>query len=195
MRPMNDAACDSAPSGAEWPAEEPPIAWRIRDVHGQLRAALLRYPGKTFAWRGPDGRSSLGGVGVEHLPLYLTETLPRIPYDTLIVIVEGPKAADALRRQAIPVLATVTGAAGTPSREVLEVLRGRPVILWADNDPVGREHMQRIGELLLNVAAEIWWIDTKGLLPLSGDAADVPSGQLVDFLDMAMPFVATRARA
>jgi hypothetical protein len=195
MTAIRDTPTAAASQAAGWPGhQEPPVRYAIRDVRGRLQATLLRYPGKSFAWRAPSGQSGLGDVGVQNLPLYLSETLPRIPYDTLLVLVEGPKAADALRRQGIAVVATITGAAGTPSREVLEVLRGRPVVLWADNDSVGRAHMRRLGERLLDIAAELWWIDTAGRLPPGGDAADVPPSDLENFLDLAQPFVATHPR-
>ena len=195
MRPMSDATRDSATPGAEWSAGEPPIAWQIRDVGGRLHATLLRFADKSFAWRGPAGQSGLDGVGVENLPVYLAETLSRIPNDTMVLVVEGCKAAEALRRSAIAVVASITGAAGTPNRQVLKVLAGRPVCLWPDNDDIGRDHMRRIGELLLDIAAEVWWIEPGDRLPVGGDAADVPPGRLGEFLDSAVPFlVATRGR-
>lgn len=190
---MSDATRDSTTPGAERSADEPPIAWRIRDVRGRLHATLLRFADKSFAWRGPSGQSGLDGIGVEDLPVYRAETLSRIPNDTMVLVVEGCKAAEALRRSAIAVVATITGAAGTPNRQVLKVLAGRPVCLWPDNDDIGRDHMRRIGELLLDIAAEVWWIEPGDRLPIGGDAADVPPERLGVFLDSAVPFlVATR---
>ena len=167
---------------------EPPIRYAICDVRGRLQATLVRHPDKRFAWYDAAGRLGLGGIGVCSLPLYGSELLRRIPNDTMVLVVEGAKAAEALRRCAIPALATITGAAATPSRAVLEVLRGRPVTLWPDHDCVGREHMRRIGELLVDIAAEVWWIEPDSRLPIGGDAADVQPDELARHFVRAVKF-------
>lgn len=167
---------------------EPPITYAICDIRGRLQATLVRHPDKGFAWYDATGRLGLGGISVCSLPLYGSDLLRRIPVDTMIVLVEGAKAAQALRRCAIPALATITGAAVTPSRAVLDVLHGRPVTLWPDNDRVGRDHMCRIGELLLDIASEVWWIEPDPRLPVGGDAADVPPDELAWHFDRAVKF-------
>lgn len=71
---------------------------------------------------------------------------------------EGEKAADALATVYPAVVGAVTGAEGTPGPEVLdEVLRGRRVVLWPDNDGPGRAHMGRIAAALAEagIAGEV----------------------------------------
>ena len=70
-------------------------------------------------------------------------------------VCEGEKATDALLEHAIDALGTVTGAKGTPCLKTFDLLRYWDVILWADNDKPGREHMQRIAKALENVAATL----------------------------------------
>lgn len=86
---------------------------------------------------------------------------------------EGEKATEALRAAGIAAVGTVTGASQTPTIKALEVLEGRRVCLWPDNDPEGRAHMDRIGARLQDIAAEVLsyeWRDA----PEKGDAADHP---------------------
>lgn len=108
-----------------------------------------------------------------------------------MVVTEGEKAAAALISVGVVAVGTVTGASGTPSAASLEPLRDRHVVLWPDNDDVGRAHMQRIGAALVGVAASIrWatWLDA----PAHGDAADLvrARGDPFDVIDAAGAFVA-----
>src|SRR5215212_7616789 len=94
--------------------------------------------------------------------------------DSPVVLVEGEKARDALASIYPQTLGTVTGAESTPSPESLEVLRGRRVVLWPDNDGPGWAHMECIGTALQGIAAEVClfkWPDA----PEKGDAAVHPA--------------------
>ena len=109
------------------------------------------------------------------LPLYGSEQVSTWNRDDLIVVVEGEKARDALdHANYFYALGTVCGATVTPGVEALEVLRGRRVCLWPDNDKPGREHMERMAEALNGVATEIL-IYTWDEAPEKGDAADHPA--------------------
>ena len=161
-------------------AELPPPArlgrteYQIRDVDGTVRAIHVRVPSgnghKAFLWKRPDGTDGLDGLATEDLPLYGAHRLREWSADAVLVLAEGEKAADALASAGIPALGTVTGAAGTPSPAVLASLTGRAVLLWADNDGAGREHMARIAAVLDTIAAPgiVAWPDA----PPKGDAAD-----------------------
>src|SRR5215210_4573423 len=67
---------------------------------------------------------------------------------SVVVLVEGEKAADALLEAGFCALGTVTGAGGTPEAEALQVLEGFEVVLWPDNDDQGRAHMERVAAAL-----------------------------------------------
>lgn len=154
----------------------------IKNLAGETVAIHHRIdlPGgeKKVWWSQPDGTNKLPDEWptpkTAQLPLYGTQKLAQTPKDMPVVVVEGEKAADALQEHYEgPVLGTVTGTSTEPCDASLEVLHGREVILWADNDEVGRSHMRRIAEKLYEGARRVSvfkWADA----PPEGDAADHP---------------------
>lgn len=162
--------------------------YEIRDTSGEVRAIheRLDFPNgsKSFTWKRPDGRTGLNGTKPADLPLYGAHLLPAIPLEAEIVLTEGQKAADALRDAGFHALGTVTGASGTPSDAVLDCLHGRTVVLWSDNDDVGRKHMQRIAAKLKGKAdvRRFEWKDA----PVGGDAADYLASHPASLLAVEM---------
>jgi putative DNA primase/helicase len=158
------------------------IVYDIRNRAGETVAFHTRRDlpdGKRMAWRQPDGTPSLNGTSTASLPLYGAHLLDTWPQSTPVVICEGEKSADALVALGIPAVATVTGAAVTPNAAVLADLSARTCLLWADNDPPGRQHMERIAEVLEDIAV-VGWVDWPEA-PEKGDAADyVAAGHRVD---------------
>jgi hypothetical protein len=149
--------------------------YEIRDFEGNLQAVHVRTDGprgKTFTWEGPDGTIGLSGRASSALPLFRSETLQAAPVTEPVIVTEGEAAADALAT-IWPglIVATVTGAASTPSAEVLDVLRGHPAILWPDRDAPGAQHMEGLGTALMPIAPAVRILDVPGL-PDHGDAAD-----------------------
>ena len=150
------------------------VRFEIRDVDRSLRAIHVRIPvsggRKKFIWKRPNGADGLDGIAVEDLPLYGIHRLGEWPGDTVLLGVEGEKATDAVTAAGFCAVGTVTGASGTPSRDVLAALAGRAVLLWPDNDDAGRAHMKRIAAILDDIAAVgiVDWPDA----PPKGDAAD-----------------------
>ena len=128
--------------------------------------------GKMMPWEWPDGSSSSPDHPIEpaRLPLYRTDSLHADPIP-MVFLTEGEKAADALAQLGVVALGTVTGAASTPGPDALAVLTGQHVVLWPDNDDVGREHMARIGRALAGVASSVATLHVPSL-PDHGDAAD-----------------------
>ena len=172
----------SKAGGSKADTKGEPQTWQLKDAGGNLVALHVREDtegGKTVRWRLPDGAWNLGGKSTNDLPLYGAEIVARAPVNVPVVVTEGEKAADALRRAGIMGVGTVTGASGTPSAEVLEVMRGRKVILWPDNDSGGFEHMGRVAEGLVDVAAELLWYEWAEA-PEKGDAADHPGPEITE---------------
>jgi hypothetical protein len=139
------------------------VAW-----HTKVRPVLGR---KKFYWSRPDGSPGLNGTPDPTLPLYGSENLDRW---TAVILCEGETAVEALWAVKVPALGTVTGAAATPSPEVLGSLAGKDVWLWPDNDDQGRQHMARIEAGLRGVAKSVKWIDWTEA-PAKGDAANFTS--------------------
>lgn len=163
--------------------EEPSAVWEIRDRHGDVQAEHVRFDGpgeeKKCLWKLPGSKAfGLGGRKLATLPLYRTELVDDWPEEMPVVLTEGEKAADALARVHPAVLGTVTGAGATPGEEALEPLRSRRVVLWPDTDEPGRQHMQRVGKALEEIAKEVRVYEPEGM-PHKGDAApgahDAPS--------------------
>ena len=151
--------------------------WQIRDSSGAVVAEhVLRGRDaagkKLMGWR-RGGAWGLGGLKVAELPLYGSERLAGAVGP--VVVTEGERAADAARALGLVALGTVTGAASCPGAKALEVLRGREVLLWADNDPEGHKHMARVAAALVGIAASVAWVESKGA-PAKGDAADFAAG-------------------
>ena len=127
--------------------------------------------GKRVWWEQPDGKLGLDGIKTADLPLFGAHMLPDLPDGAEVLLVEGETPCKALLERGVAAVATVCGAGVTPSDASLQVLSRFTVKLWADNDPLGRDHMVRIAARLhaLNIPCRIIeWRDA----PDKGDAAD-----------------------
>jgi hypothetical protein len=147
------------------------------DEHGHLLYQVVRYePGrdgreKDFRQRHPNG--SGGWIwnlrGVRRL-LYRLPELYEAPRDRLVFVVEGEKDVDRLRAEGLVATTNAMGA-GKWCAEYGEFLRGRHVIILADNDEPGRKHAWAVAESLKGVAASIKVVELPGL-PEKGDVSD-----------------------
>lgn len=161
----------------EFPWKNRSVSHQIRNLDGDVVAIHHRKPEPTrddpkkkrVWWTGPNGKAGLAGRRTDDLPLYGCHVVCK--REGRVVVVEGEPAADALLRAGIPAVGTVTGAAGTPSKQSLSFLEGRTVILWADNDDEGDKHMRRVGKMLQGIAGEVLWYEWPDA-PNKGDAAD-----------------------
>jgi hypothetical protein len=143
----------------------------VRDTSGELIATHVRIDdddGKRLIWLRATGESGLGDLALVDLPLY---GIDRLGKASTVVVTEGEKAAHALIDAGIPAVGTVTGSSSCPSRRSLSDLAARHVVLWADNDDVGRAHMKRVAEGLRGIAATIRNVDWPAAPP-RGDAWD-----------------------
>ena len=149
--------------------------YEIRDPRGDVTATHVRRDhedgGKEIWWEQPDGKRGLNGVRTERLPLYGAEDVALWEMGEPILLVEGEKARGALKQAGFHVLATVTGASGTPSQESLSVLDGRAVILWPDADSPGIQHISRIAAAL-DGRSRATLVFEWAAAPKSGDAFD-----------------------
>ena len=103
--------------------------YTLFDEKGHLVAEHIRldHPdgSKDMYWR-RNGKKGLGGLKTEDLPLYGLLDLLAAPTGEPVVVTEGQRARDALKRQGFLAVGTVTGASGTPGESALRPLVGQP---------------------------------------------------------------------
>ncbi len=111
---------------------------------------------------------------------YGTETLTN---RGTVLIVEGEKAADKAR-ELFKEVTTLTwrGGSGNIHTADWDILEGRTVYLWPDNDEPGRKAMTQIAELLSN--SKVYWIDSSWM-SAGGDAGDLTK----DDVEMAYEWI------
>jgi putative DNA primase/helicase len=108
------------------------------------------------------------GVETKRLALYgAWDVLPEDP----VVVVEGERTVLAVRHAGLSAVGTY-GTGAPPSAAALEPLRGRAVVLWPDNDDVGRKHMDSIAGAIAGVAASVRIVQPPAEAPKGWDAAD-----------------------
>lgn len=92
-----------------------------------------------------------------------------------VLITEGEKACDAAHQAAAGKVVTVTWSGGTNaiSKSDWGLMKGRKVILWPDNDPVGQKAALELATILIEIGAEsVHWIIVPEDLPDGWDCAD-----------------------
>lgn len=159
--------------------------FKLIDSKGNLIARHRRedVPGadKKLSWES-GGKRSLDGIGVEKLPLYGLPELLAAEKGTRVYVCEGETDAQALIDLGILAVGTVTGASAVPCAESLAPLRDYEVVLWPDNDDVGRKHMETIAVALNVNGRPPKWVEWP-LCPPKGGAADfVKAGGVADSL-------------
>lgn len=140
---MQAALTDAGPSTTRWQSWDArlgrPGPWHVRTDNPDGP--------KRVQWRQDDGSWTLGDHQLGDL-IYGGELVARGRPDSLYVLTEGEKAADAVRGAGYLGIGTVCGANATPSGAVLRMFRDRHVTIWPDADLVGAEHMARIAKRL-----------------------------------------------
>jgi hypothetical protein len=153
-----------------WPGGSPPPERRFRakDRTGKPHGAHQRYY---------DGRGEKQGGWVGHdrgatqMPLYGAEKLKGLPSGGRIFLTEGETACEALWKRGVAAVGTMTGSGAIPCNNSLRDLRKFKVILWPDNDGVGRSHMENIAQHLTDLGIEHAWLEWSDAPP-KGDADD-----------------------
>jgi hypothetical protein len=109
-------------------------------------------------------------------------------------ILEGEQKADALNK--LGLVATTSGSATSASVVNWEPLRGRPAVIWADNDLPGKAYATEVANILLGLGCSVSCISVEQLsLPEGGDVIEWleahPGATLADVL--ALPTTAASA--
>lgn len=148
----------------------PEAIYDYQDKQGILLYQVLRYRGKKFCQRRPNGDAgwiwNLRGVRrvLYRLPKLLASS------DATVHITEGEKDADRLVAEGLQAT-TNPGGAGKWRKEYAEALQGREVVIFADNDKPGNMHAQEVAHSLNGVARSVKVIELMGL-PEKGDISD-----------------------
>jgi hypothetical protein len=156
-----------APAGNRLTAE---CAFDYRDESGALLYQVVRFAGKNFKQRRPDGK---GGWhwnldGVRRVPYRLPELLKARGN---VFIVEGEKDVETLRAQELTATCN-SGGAGKWRDEYGEGLKGRVCILIADNDEAGLAHIEDVARKLAPYAEKVINLGVLLGSPEHGDVSD-----------------------
>lgn len=133
----------------------------------------LRRSDKSFTWRRPDGKGGwiYNRKGVPH-SLYIAGELSED-----VAITEGEKDADNLHKLGWTAVSGEDGAGpGKWRSEYTEQLRGFPVVIFQDNDDVGKAYAQEVATALSSVAKSVHLLDLSKIwpeIPEHGDVSDL----------------------
>lgn len=133
----------------------------------------LRRSDKSFTWRRPDGKGGwiYNRKGVPH-SLYIAGELSED-----VAITEGEKDADNLHKLGWTAVSGEDGAGpGKWRSEYTEQLRGFPVVIFQDNDDVGKAYAQEVAAALSSVAKSVHLLDLSKIwpeIPEHGDVSDL----------------------
>ena len=174
-------------------------SWNVCDVDGKLIAVHFRIDSsngkKSYPWELPDGTKGLGGIKTSDLPLYGTERLTTLSDGDTVYITEGEKACDALLNSGYNAVGSITGGANPIAcdNSLRPLIRFRCVV-WADNDDVGRDHMNRIAARLMQLGCkdilQVNWQNAE----YKDDAFDaVYKGCVDELTNTLVPWLATES--
>lgn len=139
-----------------------------RDRDGTLMHQTVRYEGKKFSQRRPDGSGGWIWSLKDHPRLlYHLPELAAASADNRIIIVEGEKDADNLARLGLLATTCPQGAGQWKHVSDDSVLEGHPITIIADKDDTGREHCCDVTKHLHGRVREI------RILEMPGEAKDV----------------------
>ena len=167
----------------------PEAIYPYHDERGRVVLEKVRYPGKRFVQRKPDG---VGGyeykLGEIRKPLY---HLPEVITANHVIITEGEKDADRVRAlnlaqfakscfTRIAVTTNVDGA-GKWRPDYNPYFAGKDVVLLPDDDDLGRQHARMVAASVFPYAHSVRMVQLPGLPP-KGDVSDFLDGHSAEEL-------------
>jgi len=134
-----------------------------RDASGELVFQVVRYEGKQFKQRRPDGNGEWSWK-LGHTPrvLYRLPELLAAGPDEWVFVVEGEKDADRLASVGLIATCNPGGAKKWSKLSDDSALHGRRVVIIADKDAAGREHAADVAMRLRNRARELRVLELPG---------------------------------
>jgi putative DNA primase/helicase len=150
---------------------QPSARWNYRDTAGGVLFEVLRFDkpdgGKEFLpltlWRDAQCLRWRWKSVPAPRPLYNLDRLAT-RLDAPVVVCEGEKSADAAA-QIFPksVAVTSSGGANAVNKADWNVLRGRKVLIWPDDDTPGRVYTGKVGATLAALDCDVSIIDAHAL--------------------------------
>lgn len=152
------------------------------DENGKLLYEVVRLEPKDFRQRRPDGRGgSIWNMKNVQRVLYRLPEVLAASAETWIVVVEGEKDVDNLRRLGF-VATTCAGGANKWHLTEQTPLYRRKITIVPDNDPSGRKHAVQVANSLFGKTQAVKVVALPGL-PEKGDVSDwLESGNTADEL-------------
>jgi putative DNA primase/helicase len=152
------------------------------DENGGLLFQVCRKAGKQFPQRRPNGRGGWiwNTADVRKVLYRLPELTEAIATERTVLIVEGEKDVESLRKLNVPATCNPGGASGPGQQskwksEYSEFLHGADIIIVPDNDDPGRAHADAIARMSAGIVKRIrilnlaqYWPDC----PKGGDISD-----------------------
>lgn len=112
---------------------------------------------------------------------YVIYNLPEVLKADLVIVCEGPKSANAVKKVGL-VATTGPFGAGKASSTDFTPLKGKKVILWPDNDEAGIKHTNDVEQILIPLGCQVGRVDVSKM-PLKGDAADIGADDILEMID------------
>jgi hypothetical protein len=156
---------DLFPAGGRKGGPTETITYDYCDAEGELVHQTVRYPGKKFRQRQPDGKDgwiwNLRGV---HPLLYQLPELIKSDPSALVYVPEGEKDVDSIRGLGLVATCNPMGAGkwDLVAEDAARVLAGRSVVVVADKDDPGRDHAQAVAKSLFPHVASVKVIELPG---------------------------------
>jgi len=142
-------------------------AYSYYDRNNKLLFQVCRFEPKDFRQRRPWKNGWVWNLnGIDPI-LY---RLPEVLKADEVIIVEGEKDADNLSEIGFTATTSPMGARKW-KESYIEFLKGKNIVLIADDDNEGHEHMTRVAQSLNGNVKSIKWIDLPNL-PSKGDVSD-----------------------
>lgn len=140
------------------------------DAKGKPIYKVQRYEDKHFSQRRSENGAWVSGIaGIPRLPYHLPDLI-KTPLDTPVYVPEGEKDVDNLRARGLTATCNSGGACNWDDHLNLH-FKNRRIVLLADNDDKGREHVEVVTKKLQGIASQITIIHFPEL-PEKGDVSD-----------------------
>jgi hypothetical protein len=132
--------------------------YKYYDVNGNLVHEAVRYGPKDFRQRRPapakPGEYIWSLKGIEPVLYHLPLVLAAVQRGETIYLVEGEKDVDTLLSLGVTATSNPMGACKW-RKSYSEALRGAHVVIFPDNDAVGRKHADLVARSLHGIAASL----------------------------------------